>query len=361
MLADTALNAAVAVGSYAVVSKTTNGNQENSNADSADVTDSQSINNPTEFGPSAVSISSSNLLTALVFQEKYGAPSTNERVGTEDEVVSADIDLEEGADAKEPDDVEARAEADAAKERDPTQLSADELVQVQALTLQDARVRNNEEAHVRVGGQYTSQPEYQFETGPDSRQYAISGRVEIDARSISGNPEETIRKLRIVQRAALAPAEPSTEDRRVAAIASNGIQHAIGDIRQRIIVENRQQQAETSRAADDAALEQSRLEALQLKELQAQELQQRISPEISPDDFSRDGSSVTSPSESNPAQAKIAALALERTANLTAPTSVDLNAEFSNSSAANATVISNNDVSLATITAAPGLFVNAAA
>jgi hypothetical protein len=44
--------------------------------------------------------------------------------------------------------------------------------------------------------------------------------VSIDVSPIPGDPEATIAKARIVRRAALAPAEPSAQDRSVAAEAT---------------------------------------------------------------------------------------------------------------------------------------------
>ncbi|MEM6544436.1 MAG: putative metalloprotease CJM1_0395 family protein, partial [Pseudomonadota bacterium] len=42
----------------------------------------------------------------------------------------------------------------------------------------------------------------------------------IDVSPVPGDPQATIEKARIVRRAALAPAEPSAQDRRVAAEAT---------------------------------------------------------------------------------------------------------------------------------------------
>ena len=55
--------------------------------------------------------------------------------------------------------------------------------------------------------------------GPDGNRYAIGGEVSIDVAPVDGDPEATIAKMEIVKAAALAPAEPSAQDRKVAAIA----------------------------------------------------------------------------------------------------------------------------------------------
>ena len=41
--------------------------------------------------------------------------------------------------------------------------------------------------------------------GPDNRQYAVGGEVQIDTSAVSGDPEATIRSAQTVRRAANAP------------------------------------------------------------------------------------------------------------------------------------------------------------
>jgi len=60
---------------------------------------------------------------------------------------------------------------------------------------------------------------FTYQTGPDGRQYAIGGEVGIDTSPITGDPEATMQKAMVVQRAALAPAEPSAQDQKVAQAA----------------------------------------------------------------------------------------------------------------------------------------------
>lgn len=90
-----------------------------------------------------------------------------------------------------------------------------EQQELQELRARDREVRTHEQAHAAVGGEFAGAPTYEFETGPDGRQYAVAGEVSID---ISEEPtaEETLRKAEIVRAAALAPAEPSPQDFRVA-------------------------------------------------------------------------------------------------------------------------------------------------
>jgi hypothetical protein len=53
--------------------------------------------------------------------------------------------------------------------------------------------------------------------GPDGRRYAISGEVQFDTSKVPNDPEATITKARIIKRAALAPKDPSPQDRQIAA------------------------------------------------------------------------------------------------------------------------------------------------
>ena len=89
---------------------------------------------------------------------------------------------------------------------------------VQQLVARDREVRAHEAAHAAAGGSYvTSGPSFIFQKGPNGRSYAIGGEVSIDASKVSNNPEATLRKSEVVRRAALAPAQPSPQDFRVAA------------------------------------------------------------------------------------------------------------------------------------------------
>ncbi len=96
-----------------------------------------------------------------------------------------------------------------------------ESKQVAELKQRDREVRTHEQAHVAAGGQHvTGGPSYSYQKGPDGRRYAVGGEVQIDTSPVPDDPEATLRKMQQVQRAALAPAEPSGQDRAVAAAAA---------------------------------------------------------------------------------------------------------------------------------------------
>ncbi|MEM1273011.1 MAG: putative metalloprotease CJM1_0395 family protein [Pseudomonadota bacterium] len=140
----------------------------------------------------------------------------------------ANLAAESAAASNEP--AAANGRASGASETQSGELSAEKQAVVDALVARDREVRNHEEAHARVGGAYAGEPSYTFQQGPDGKQYAVGGAVAIDVSPIEGDPEATISKMEVVKAAALAPAEPSGQDRRVAAVAEANRQQAIADL-----------------------------------------------------------------------------------------------------------------------------------
>ena len=99
-------------------------------------------------------------------------------------------------------------------------LSEEEQREVQELKNRYREVRAHEQAHLAAAGPHaTGGPTYEYQRGPDNRQYAVGGEVQIDT-SPEEDPEATIRKAQTVRRAAQAPAQPSSQDRSVAAAAA---------------------------------------------------------------------------------------------------------------------------------------------
>lgn len=98
--------------------------------------------------------------------------------------------------------------------------STDTRTEVAELAAIDARVRAHEAAHRAAAGELARGGSYTYKTGPDGRAYAVAGEVGIDAAVIRGDPAATLAKMLQVERAALAPADPSPQDRRVAALAA---------------------------------------------------------------------------------------------------------------------------------------------
>ena len=103
----------------------------------------------------------------------------------------------------------------------PHELTPEEQKQVKELKRRDREVRQHEQAHKAAAGQFAQGgPSFEYEIGPDGRRYAVGGSVAIDTSKVQNDPEATIRKAQQVKRAALAPKDPSSQDRKVAAEAS---------------------------------------------------------------------------------------------------------------------------------------------
>jgi len=102
--------------------------------------------------------------------------------------------------------------------------------QISALQKRDQEVRTHESAHAAVGGSVTGAPSFSFERGPDGKNYAVNGEVSVDLSPVSGDPRATIAKMQKVHAAALAPINPSSQDKRVAAAATKTIASAQSEI-----------------------------------------------------------------------------------------------------------------------------------
>ncbi len=108
-------------------------------------------------------------------------------------------------------------------------LSAQDQAQMDALKKRDSEVKAHEKAHQTAGGTYAGAATYTYQQGPDGKKYAVGGEVSIDASPIRNDPKATITKMQTVERAALAPAQPSSQDMHVAAEAANAISQAQTD------------------------------------------------------------------------------------------------------------------------------------
>ena len=101
-----------------------------------------------------------------------------------------------------------------------TRLSEPELAMVRELKQRDQKVHQHEMAHIAAsGGLAQGGPNYTYQRGPDGQNYAVGGHVNLDI-SPGKTPVETLQKARTIRSAAMAPAEPSGQDRAVAARAS---------------------------------------------------------------------------------------------------------------------------------------------
>lgn len=99
-------------------------------------------------------------------------------------------------------------------------LTEGERRMVTELQQRDQEVRTHEAAHAAAAGSYAvGGPNYEYQTGPDGKSYAVGGNVKLDM-SPESTAQATIAKMQTIRRAALAPADPSGQDRSVAAAAT---------------------------------------------------------------------------------------------------------------------------------------------
>ena len=77
----------------------------------------------------------------------------------------------------------------------------------------------HEAAHQAAGGALAGAVRYTYTQGPDGRSYITGGEVSIHV-PVSDDPEQTLRDMAQVKKAALAPNNPSAQDLKVAAKAA---------------------------------------------------------------------------------------------------------------------------------------------
>lgn len=151
-----------------------------------------------------------------------------------------------------------------------------EQQQIAELKARDAEVRAHEAAHATVGGSHAGAPSFTYQSGPDGKKYAVGGEVSVDLSRVSGDPQATIQKMRQVHAAALAPANPSTQDMQVAATAmrimaqaqqdlakvtanpeSNAGEQQIGDVKNAQLAKNGENNTGIDTEAKKATLQES--------------------------------------------------------------------------------------------------------
>ncbi|MCI6579287.1 MAG: hypothetical protein MSC50_03315 [Campylobacter sp.] len=119
------------------------------------------------------------------------------------------------------------------------ELSREEQRIVSELQAADTNVRAHEAAHMAAGGGLTSPASYTYERGPDNKMYAVAGEVGIST-SEGNTPQESLNKAQTIRRAALAPADPSPQDLKVAAQAASMEMSARAEILQEKMAQNSQ-------------------------------------------------------------------------------------------------------------------------
>lgn len=105
----------------------------------------------------------------------------------------------------------------------------EEKAEIKELQIIEQKVRTHEQAHKAAGAGVTGAISYTYTTGPDGKRYISGGEVSVGT-SGGSSPEESLKQLEQVKRAALAPADPSPQDLSVAASTSAQIMQVRGEI-----------------------------------------------------------------------------------------------------------------------------------
>ena len=92
-------------------------------------------------------------------------------------------------------------------------------IATQRLRITEQKVKAHELAHKTAGGDLAGPVRYKYTKGPDGKLYITGGEVPLRLKE-GRTPEETIEIAQKVKRAALAPMNPSPQDRAVAAKAT---------------------------------------------------------------------------------------------------------------------------------------------
>ena len=129
------------------------------------------------------------------------------------------------------------------------ELSDVALLEVSKLKARDTQLRQHEQAHLAAStGGDVSNAAFTYQRGPDGVNYAVAGDVRINI-SAGRTPEDTLARADIIRDVALAPADPSAADRRVATQAQQMAQQASAEILQ----QRGKQQPDVKQAYDNSS------------------------------------------------------------------------------------------------------------
>ncbi len=155
-------------------------------------------------------------------------------------------------------------------------LDPTEQALVQDLERRDQEVRAHELAHQSAAGGLAGAATFVYQQGPDGRQYAIGGEVQIQVPSGS-TPEDKLRTAMQVRAAATAPANPSPADLQAASLANRMAQEARSEIASaqgeysQETIERAQQAEQELQALQSEPLDAGRLPSEELTQLAATE------------------------------------------------------------------------------------------
>lgn len=102
----------------------------------------------------------------------------------------------------------------------PAELSDGDKTTIQEMKAIENEVIAHEQAHKSAGGSIAGAASYSYAMGPDGKRYISGGEVSIQTPA-TDDKEKKVKLLDRVKQAALAPAQPSPQDIRVAAGATS--------------------------------------------------------------------------------------------------------------------------------------------
>jgi len=124
-----------------------------------------------------------------------------------------------------------RTEAEKLTKKATEDLTREDQQKIQQLKQRDLEVKAHEQAHLNAAGSIAiGGASFTYQTGPNGVRYAVGGEVSIDTSTVDGDPAATLRKADAIRRAALAPANPSAQDQRVAGNATTMAKQARVDL-----------------------------------------------------------------------------------------------------------------------------------
>lgn len=184
----------------------------------------------------------------------YSSYYNNDLKSLEQTKNTQDEDTQKNSSAKSTEE-EPTKEKKTKEKQDPNKLSPEEEEQVKKLQKRDTEVRAHEAAHIAAGGGVvTGGASFSYQKGPDGRSYAVGGEVPIDM-STESSPEATISKMQKVKVAAMAPADPSPQDYKVAATATILEMQARVELMQEKTKENEEKNGDKYKQSDDKDLD----------------------------------------------------------------------------------------------------------
>ena len=200
--------------------------------------------------------------------------SSDEEIRKLDLMGQSASEVDEEAEASETEESSESEKSSSGKE-----LTEEQQKEVKELKARDSEVKTHEQAHLAVAGSLAQGgASFEYQTGPDGMNYAVGGEVSIDT-SPESTPEATISKMQQVKAAALAPAEPSSQDRSVAASATQQIAKAMQE--KSVESEENEEQNDGSKVTSDSTSTsaEDKKEPETVEEMQEQTVKEAISGE----------------------------------------------------------------------------------